>query len=660
MAISSPLSLKSITGAIFSTKKVSEKSKANVLNISKILNQNITEKRNLYSKTKTFRMRRIESEKRNVIKDRLAAPILAIRPKGFRILSSMDKGTSIVDRLLGFVGYMSAGWILGNLPTWIGLGEQFSQRILQAGNILSNYGDELVRLISNIGGVMNSALVNVSRFDFTDDSFLVRSSLNELKLSIDDLGEGISSAFDVLLKPFSAIEKVPDAYKQLPSILPGFEKPEQPQQPSVGGGNADFWTLVAVASREDGDPQGQADVAQSIYNRAASGAYGSKSIRGLILRYEQYQPTWERPKKGKYGQPNKEWYSITDAESAAKASGLSVAAIQSVARNIQNPTLQKNAAKFVGGRTDFKGYDVPGSIQRKSGDNWFGWEYNYRGTKTASVPNFGTTTTPPTAKVTPTPLPVPPPLAGQRRLVKKDILTKSLGRNVDYIEIGDLYLGRGGSHKGIDIRAPLGTHIALRVDAEWVAYGYQEGGYGHVLDVWVPSLGVQLRFAHLAFRPNKLSKIPAGTSFAQVGSSGNSSGPHIHFEYDTIKGSSRGGGAGNPEPYVRLLLLSKNPLTGKFSPAAQPTTTLTPRTPSVATQTQSEVDMEGQSYLNGVADGITQERSGRKVVVIDDRQESVQQIIAAGGNSGIDIQVNKSALLNNFIKNKLLLDLNYV
>jgi prolyl-tRNA editing enzyme YbaK/EbsC (Cys-tRNA(Pro) deacylase) len=64
--------------------------------------------------------------------------------------------------------------------------------------------------------------------------------------------------------------------------------------------------------------------------------------------------------------------------------------------------------------------------------------------------------------------------------------------------------------------------------------------------------------------------------------------------------------------------------------------------------------------LNGVADGITQERSGRKVVVIDDRQESVQQIIAAGGDSGIDIQIDKSALLNNFIKNKLLLDLNYV
>ena len=52
---------------------------------------------------------------------------------------------------------------------------------------------------------------------------------------------------------------------------------------------------------------------------------------------------------------NKEWYSITDAASAAKASGTSVAYMERVAKALENKSLQKNAANFVGGRTDFMG-----------------------------------------------------------------------------------------------------------------------------------------------------------------------------------------------------------------------------------------------------------------------------------------------------------------
>jgi murein DD-endopeptidase MepM/ murein hydrolase activator NlpD len=478
----------------------------------------------------------------------------------------------------------------------------------------------------------------------------MQSSITELTDALDDLGTGLSDALGVLFAPF---KQLPTEPKEEPSPTPS-PTPTPPGAPAPSGGNSDFWTLVAVASREDGDAQGQADVAQSIYNRAKSGAYGSSSIKNLILRYEQYQPTWERPKKGKYGQPNKEWYNITDAESAAKASGFSVATIQGVAKNITNPTLQKNAVKFVGGRTDFKGYDIPGSIQRKSGDNWFGWEYGYKGTTVAPVPDFGVTQAPtPQTRV-------PPPPSGQRKLQKMDIFTKSLGKDVDFIEIGDVYLGRGGQHKGIDIRAPLGTYISLRADAEWVAYDFQPGGYGHVLDVWVPSYGVQLRFGHLIEKPAKLSKIPAGTSFARVGSSGNSSGPHIHFEYDTQKGASRGGGAGDPDRYVRLLLLTKSPNKGKFSPAPKPSAPLVPVSPQISVEAEEAVEMQNNAYQVGLREGIVQERRGQKIVIVDDRGIQIPQKVMTSSGDTLSIQIDESALLNTFIKNKLLLDLNYV
>ena len=64
---------------------------------------------------------------------------------------------------------------------------------------------------------------------------------------------------------------------------------------AVSGGGSDFWTLAAVAAMEDSDGQARADVAQSIYNRKASGAYGSGTIRELIIADKQFQPTWDYP-----------------------------------------------------------------------------------------------------------------------------------------------------------------------------------------------------------------------------------------------------------------------------------------------------------------------------------------------------------------------------
>jgi hypothetical protein len=159
----------------------------------------------------------------------------------------------------------------------------------------------------------------------------------------------------------------------------------------IEGGDADFWTLVAVASREDGEPQAWADVAQSVYNRLGSGAYSGKTIRELILGQMQYEPTWRYPKPGKTGYPNAEWKVIKDAASASAASGQSVSAMKSVAAALLNPSLQKNARDFIQGRTDFRGYSVSGGVTRKPGDNYYGWYNNYKGTQIASVPNFGAT-----------------------------------------------------------------------------------------------------------------------------------------------------------------------------------------------------------------------------------------------------------------------------
>ena len=147
---------------------------------------------------------------------------------------------------------------------------------------------------------------------------------------------------------------------------------------TVTGGNADFWTLVAISRMEDSDPQGSADVAQSIYNRVSSGIYGGKTIKEIVLRQGQYEPTWKYPRRGKTGVPNPEWYSIKDLASASIATGISQSDLQRTAAALRNSKYQEEARKFIGGRTDFMGGSNkpgPGDIRRRGNEpnNFFGW-----------------------------------------------------------------------------------------------------------------------------------------------------------------------------------------------------------------------------------------------------------------------------------------------
>ena len=190
---------------------------------------------------------------------------------------------------------------------------------------------------------------------------------------------------------------------------------------SVSGGGSDFWTLAAVAAMEDSDGQARADVAQSIYNRKASGAYGSGTIRELIIADKQYQPTWDYPRKRTDMKANPEWHNITDAASAAAATGKSVGFIKQAASDILNKQYQEEAKRFVGGRTDFTNYSKTkrvGQVVRSTNapNNYFGWDWNYRGNTMGGVPNFNTTSTSPPSQPATTPAPLLQPPSQKQRM----------------------------------------------------------------------------------------------------------------------------------------------------------------------------------------------------------------------------------------------------
>jgi hypothetical protein len=171
-----------------------------------------------------------------------------------------------------------------------------------------------------------------------------------------------------------------------------------PTLPTRITSDQEFWTLVAVCAREDNLPQERADVAQSIYNRLGSKAYRGNNITELVLNRNQYEPTWRfpaGPSKGK-GNPNNEWFLITNIETASQATKLPLNVLKTVAQNILNPKLQKEAQIWVEGRTDFLGANQKAEVmtkngskkQRTSSSNQFGFSYNYKQNITYGIPDY--------------------------------------------------------------------------------------------------------------------------------------------------------------------------------------------------------------------------------------------------------------------------------
>jgi murein DD-endopeptidase MepM/ murein hydrolase activator NlpD len=93
--------------------------------------------------------------------------------------------------------------------------------------------------------------------------------------------------------------------------------------------------------------------------------------------------------------------------------------------------------------------------------------------------------------------------------------------------------GRGDHiHQGQDISAAEGTPLVapLASTVTWIAY--QAGGAGHYV-VLRGADGRDYVFMHLKAGSITVAKgavLAAGAAFAQVGSTGSSSGPHLHFE----------------------------------------------------------------------------------------------------------------------------------
>lgn len=93
----------------------------------------------------------------------------------------------------------------------------------------------------------------------------------------------------------------------------------------------------------------------------------------------------------------------------------------------------------------------------------------------------------------------------------------------------DPFTGRRAFHAGMDFPAPQGTTV-LSAGKGKVTFVGEKSGYGKVVEV-THGPNLFTRYGHLsAFLVKQGQDVATGTPIAKVGSTGRSTGPHLHFE----------------------------------------------------------------------------------------------------------------------------------
>ena len=88
----------------------------------------------------------------------------------------------------------------------------------------------------------------------------------------------------------------------------------------------------------------------------------------------------------------------------------------------------------------------------------------------------------------------------------------------------------GRMHRGVDVAGPIGTPIVAAAAGVVERAGWTSGGYGNIVEIRHPD-GSMTRYAHNnSVIVSAGQSVKQGQQIAEMGSTGYSTGPHLHFE----------------------------------------------------------------------------------------------------------------------------------
>lgn len=115
---------------------------------------------------------------------------------------------------------------------------------------------------------------------------------------------------------------------------------------------------------------------------------------------------------------------------------------------------------------------------------------------------------------------------------------------------------RLAGHNGVDFALPLGTEVLSVEDAECWEVEYDPAGFGYYVKTRTEA-GAEWLYAHLQMweLPRPGTWLPAGAHIGWSGSTGMSTGPHLHLGWRPRWWERGGGYVGYADPLPQLQTL---------------------------------------------------------------------------------------------------------
>ena len=218
------------TGAVRSSILSSQKSIQNInnafLNKTKIRSE-------IFQRRQELNRRRLENESRREQEDVLEYSKMSSISKT-PSLALARTGKSFLGRIMDFISNLAIGWLLYNLPTWIGMAKEFAGRVVKLGNIIGTIVSSASGIVISLGQGLVNIVGNIAKFNFAALPNDVSSAFNQVQTNIDDMGKQFEEGFKLfstgLDKSLTGTD-IPQVGQPLP------EQPyEPPLTPSFGGG----------------------------------------------------------------------------------------------------------------------------------------------------------------------------------------------------------------------------------------------------------------------------------------------------------------------------------------------------------------------------------------------------------------------------------------
>jgi murein DD-endopeptidase MepM/ murein hydrolase activator NlpD len=121
-------------------------------------------------------------------------------------------------------------------------------------------------------------------------------------------------------------------------------------------------------------------------------------------------------------------------------------------------------------------------------------------------------------------------LASGAIAVPSDKPVKTAAFTSGYGVRSDPFRGSAAMHPGIDLAGPYGTPIYATADGTVLRAGWNSGGYGNLIEI-DHGRGIATRYGHLSqVLVSAGDHIARGQLIARMGSTGRSTGSHLHYE----------------------------------------------------------------------------------------------------------------------------------